>query len=71
MEEKLWEISKQAIKEGKEPFKEMAAHLKEFIKYLHDNTDDTRVKEDSLWWCIPLEAYCTIDDIYQHWLTNK
>jgi len=50
---------------------DIAANMREFIKWLHDNTDDTREFDDALWWCIPLEAYCTIDDIYQHWLTNK
>ena len=41
-----------------------------FIEWLHDETDDTRDVDDSLWWSITFEDYVTIEKLYNHWF-NK
>lgn len=48
--------------------KELTPIVMKFINWLHDNTDDTRVEDDSLWWIIPLEDFISIKDAYSYWL---
>ena len=44
---------------------------KEFIEWLHDNTDDTRDwDDDEYWWLIPAEDYLPIEEILQYWKTQ-
>ncbi len=43
----------------------------EFIEWLRDNTDDTRVEDESLWWIIPLEDYVPIKEAWNYWLKNR
>jgi len=43
---------------------------KEFVEWLHDNTDDTRVEDSNLWWVIPLEDYLPLDELYLYWQNN-
>ena len=51
------------------------AHVFEFIEWMHDNTDDTRMvtskKAYKKWWCTPLRGWFTVEQLYEYWLTVK
>jgi hypothetical protein len=50
--------------------KEITSMVMEFIEWMHDNTDDTRVKNDKLWWVIPMESYVYIENVFEYWIKN-
>lgn len=44
---------------------------KEFVEWLHDNTDDTRDMDNyKLWWVNIIGDYFTLDEIFKYWKTN-
>ena len=89
MEEKILQImfnhsrpnstigGRQYITENQYPFtaREVTTHVFEFIEWLHDNTDDTRMvtskKAYKKWWCTPLRGWFTVEQLYEYWLTVK
>jgi hypothetical protein len=50
--------------------KEITSMVMEFVEWMHDNTDDTRVENDKLWWVIPMESYNYIEDVFEYWFNN-